>query len=142
MREAGPYTGGGTALGCPPAEQIAEWVRIATLAPSMHNTQPWRFRVLRDSQTIQLRADPERMLPHGDPHGRAAPQAMCTARPSGSPCRSIRAGSARSSMVWLSCSTRNFHGWVLCIDGARAAMRTHSAICSAGGQLSAVPPPV
>jgi len=37
----------------------------------MHNTQPWRFRVLRDSQTIQLRADPERMLPHGDPHGRA-----------------------------------------------------------------------
>ena len=71
MREAGPYTGGGTALGCPPAEQIAEWVRMATLAPSMHNTQPWRFRVLRDSQTIQLRADPERMLPHGDPHGRA-----------------------------------------------------------------------
>jgi nitroreductase len=59
------------APGCPPAEQIAEWVRAATLAPSMHNTQPWQFRVLRDGQSIEVRADPARMLRHGDPHGRA-----------------------------------------------------------------------
>jgi nitroreductase len=72
MREAGSHPeGGGTALGWPPGERIAEWVRAATLAPSMHNTQPWKFRVLRDDQTIELRADPERMLRHGDPHGRA-----------------------------------------------------------------------
>ena len=44
---------------------------MAALAPSMHNTQPWKFRVLQDSQTIELRADPARMLRHGDPHGRA-----------------------------------------------------------------------
>ena len=71
MREAGSHTGGGTAPGCPPAERIAEWVRAATMAPSMHNTQPWKFRILRDNQTIEVRADPERMLRHGDPHGRA-----------------------------------------------------------------------
>jgi nitroreductase len=41
------------------------------MAPSMHNTQPWRFRILRDTQAIEVRADPARMLRHGDPHGRA-----------------------------------------------------------------------
>jgi hypothetical protein len=50
---------------------IAELLRAATLAPSMHNTQPWRFRVSPDSQTIELYADPARMLKHSDPHGRA-----------------------------------------------------------------------
>ena len=44
---------------------------MATLAPSMHNTQPWRFRVSRASQTIELYADPSRMLRHADPNGRA-----------------------------------------------------------------------
>jgi nitroreductase len=39
----------------------------ATAAPSMHNTQPWRFAVRQDM--IELRADPERMLPVIDPHG-------------------------------------------------------------------------
>jgi hypothetical protein len=37
----------------------------------MHNTQPWRFRVLWDIETIELYADPDRMLPRSDPHGRA-----------------------------------------------------------------------
>ena len=46
-------------------------LHAATLAPSMHNTQPWRFRVLWDIETIELYADPGRMLPHSDPHGRA-----------------------------------------------------------------------
>lgn len=71
MTEAGSRARASAAPGCPPAERIAQWVRAATLAPSMHNTQPWKFRVLRDSQAIEVRADPARMLRHGDPHGRA-----------------------------------------------------------------------
>ena len=59
------------ALGCPPQEVITELLRAATLAPSMHNTQPWRFAVRRDSQEIDLYADPARTLRHSDPHGRA-----------------------------------------------------------------------
>ena len=37
----------------------------------MHNTQPWRFRVLHRAQAIELRADPRRALRYGDPSGRA-----------------------------------------------------------------------
>jgi nitroreductase len=37
----------------------------------MHNTQPWRFCVSRATQTIELHADPSRMLRFSDPHGRA-----------------------------------------------------------------------
>lgn len=55
----------------PPAEVMAGWLGSATLAPSMHNTQPWRFRVSRADQTIELYADPSRMLKYGDPQGRA-----------------------------------------------------------------------
>ncbi len=57
--------------GCPPPAVIAELLRTAALAPSMHNTQPWRFGFLRASQTIELYADPSRMLAYSDPHGRA-----------------------------------------------------------------------
>ena len=71
MTQAGSRARAGAAPGWPPAERIAEWVRAATLAPSMHNTQPWKFRVLRDSQAIEVRADPARMLRVGDPDGRA-----------------------------------------------------------------------
>jgi hypothetical protein len=71
MMQAGSRAGASAAPGFPPAERIAEWVRAATMAPSMHNTQPWKFRVLPDSQVIEVRADPARMLRHGDPHGRA-----------------------------------------------------------------------
>jgi nitroreductase len=56
---------------CPEPEVIAGWLGSATLAPSMHNTQPWRFRVSRADQIIELYADPSRMLKDGDPHGRA-----------------------------------------------------------------------
>ncbi len=66
-----PATKQNVAPGCPPPEVIAELVRVAALAPSMHNTQPWRFRVVRASQTIELYADPSRMLRYSDPHGRA-----------------------------------------------------------------------
>ena len=40
-------------------------------APSMHNTQPWRFRYRETDQTIELYADPSRVLRHADPQGRA-----------------------------------------------------------------------
>lgn len=39
----------------------------ARLAPSVHNTQPWRFQLLRDR--LEVRLDPSRRLPI-DPHGR------------------------------------------------------------------------
>jgi nitroreductase len=66
-----PRTERPAASGWPPPEVIDRLLRAATLAPSMHNTQPWRFRVSRASQTIELYADPSRMLPYGDPKGRA-----------------------------------------------------------------------
>ena len=54
-----------------PREMVVALVAAATKAPSMHNTQPWRFRSDRRSETIELYADPARMLPAGDPDGRA-----------------------------------------------------------------------
>jgi nitroreductase len=48
---------------------VGELLAAATAAPSMHNTQPWRFTVSQDA--IELRADPERTLPVADPAGRA-----------------------------------------------------------------------
>lgn len=52
-----------------PRRLVDELLAAATAAPSMHNTQPWRFKVSQDA--IELRADPERMLPVADPTGRA-----------------------------------------------------------------------
>ena len=46
------------------------WWSAATMAPSRHNSQPWRFRFDPASQTIGLYADPERMLRVSDPAGR------------------------------------------------------------------------
>jgi hypothetical protein len=40
----------------------------ATLAPSVHNTQPWRFAIRGDS--LEIRADRARQLPVLDPTGR------------------------------------------------------------------------
>jgi nitroreductase len=54
-----------------PRQAMVDLVTAATMAPSMHNTQPWRFRIEPASQTIGLRADPARMLRFGDPAGRA-----------------------------------------------------------------------
>lgn len=71
MTQAGSRTRASVPPRCPPTKRIAGWVRAATMAPSMHNTQPWKFRLLRDRQAIEVRADPARMLRHGDPHGRA-----------------------------------------------------------------------
>ncbi|RLU89262.1 nitroreductase [Streptomyces griseocarneus] len=50
---------------------MAELVRDATAAPSMHNAQPWRFRYARGSRTFRLYADFGRAMPHSDPDARA-----------------------------------------------------------------------
>jgi nitroreductase len=56
-----------TALGLTP-EQIERALATAALAPSVHNTQPWRFRVRRDR--IELHPDPSRKLAATDPEDR------------------------------------------------------------------------
>jgi nitroreductase len=44
-------------------------IGAAGAAPSIHNTQPWRFRVTDD--LIEVHGDPDRMLWVADPRGRA-----------------------------------------------------------------------
>jgi len=51
-------------------ERFAGFVADAVRAPSMHNTQPWRFRLT--GPAIEVLLDPSRRLPVGDPTGRAA----------------------------------------------------------------------
>jgi hypothetical protein len=50
-----------------PDESMAV-IAMAARAPSLHNTQPWQFRVRGD--TIELLADPDRWLHQLDPDGR------------------------------------------------------------------------
>ncbi|MET8946878.1 nitroreductase [Streptomyces sp. NPDC004542] len=49
---------------------VTALVADAAAAPSLHNAQPWRFRLLRDTGVLRLYADPERSLPRTDPDGR------------------------------------------------------------------------
>ena len=49
------------------ASQAAYLIEVATRAPSLHNTQPWRFKV--GERAIELYADPSRQL-REDPAGR------------------------------------------------------------------------
>jgi len=44
-------------------------IELACRAPSVHNTQPWRWRVVGDAR-IELHADRRRQLPTSDPSGR------------------------------------------------------------------------
>ncbi|KIE26833.1 aromatic ring-opening dioxygenase LigA [Streptomyces sp. MUSC 125] len=50
---------------------LEKLLAAAVAAPSMHNTQPWRFRLDAGSSTVEIRAVPERSLPQEDPYGRA-----------------------------------------------------------------------
>jgi len=49
-------------------DEVDAVIAIAARAPSLHNTQPWQFRVRGD--TIELLADPDRWLRQLDPDGR------------------------------------------------------------------------
>ncbi|MCM4084377.1 Acg family FMN-binding oxidoreductase [Paractinoplanes hotanensis] len=52
----------------PSDKVLAECVRSATSAPSLHNSQPWRFVII--GNTVEVYADPDRRLLVLDPAGR------------------------------------------------------------------------
>lgn len=53
------------------AATLEKLISAAVAAPSLHNTQPWRYRLDPDTTTIEVHAAPERALQHTDPDGRA-----------------------------------------------------------------------
>jgi nitroreductase len=59
-----------TATGTWDQDTFAAAVGEAVRAPSIHNSQPWRFR--RTAHGIEVRVDRDRVLPACDPDGRAA----------------------------------------------------------------------
>ena len=52
----------------PSATQLAAAITLASRAPSVHNTQPWRWRVT--PRSLELFADPTRRLEAADKHAR------------------------------------------------------------------------
>jgi nitroreductase len=50
---------------------LEKLISAAVAAPSIHNTQPWRFRLDPGTSTVEVYAAPERALRHTDPEGRA-----------------------------------------------------------------------
>jgi nitroreductase len=72
MAEPAPRSGRATGSGTPPRQLIHGLVHAAVAAPSLHNTQPWRFGIRGGGSVIELHVDPARMLPAADPGGRAA----------------------------------------------------------------------
>jgi nitroreductase len=53
------------------AATLEACISAAVAAPSIFNTQPWRFRLDPDSVAFEVRAAPERSLRHADPVARA-----------------------------------------------------------------------
>lgn len=60
--------GGRAGAEFPDPQTLHAVLDLATRAPSVHNTQPWRWRVGHDG--LYLFADPSRHLPHADPDRR------------------------------------------------------------------------
>ncbi|MFI6445701.1 Acg family FMN-binding oxidoreductase [Kitasatospora sp. NPDC050543] len=52
-------------------DQLRLLASAASAAPSLHNSQPWRFAPMPDSLGMQVYTDPERAVPLTDPAGRA-----------------------------------------------------------------------
>jgi nitroreductase len=52
----------------PDIETIRSALSLALRAPSVHNTQPWQWRV--GDETLHLYSDPDLQLPHTDPDAR------------------------------------------------------------------------
>ena len=59
----------GAIMSTPTASLSRRVIELACRAPSVHNTQPWRWRVIGDAR-IELQADRRRQLPVSDPSGR------------------------------------------------------------------------
>lgn len=53
------------------AAALEDLLRAAVAAPSIHNTQPWRFRLDEHTRTVEVSAAPERELALADRTGRA-----------------------------------------------------------------------
>ncbi|MFJ3216627.1 Acg family FMN-binding oxidoreductase [Kitasatospora sp. NPDC086801] len=53
------------------ATTLEKLVSAAVAAPSIHNSQPWRFRLEPATSTLEVRAVRDRAVPAADPQGRA-----------------------------------------------------------------------
>ncbi|MDH6136842.1 hypothetical protein P3T37_006273 [Kitasatospora sp. MAA4] len=60
-------------------EELQSLAAAGTAAPSLLNTQPWRFCAHSGARTLRVYADPRRALPRTDPEGRALHLSVGTA---------------------------------------------------------------